>query len=333
MTKIKKYAIFTLILLFVFSLPAQGEEMKKIAQTGMKWLSIPLGPRPSAMGGAFTAVANDASSIFWNPAGLAFTGGTNIFLTQTKWIADIGVSATAAAYDAGGLGIFSLSFATVDWGTLHGTRRDPNVSAGFVETGTFSPTNWQAGLGYARKISDRFAIGGHLKYLFENLGSNLIGSMGAGQKYTAEMNLLALDIGTIYYVGYKDLRLAMSLQNFSTEKKYRAEKFPLPLTFKFGMAMELTSLWMEPSDHNLTLAIDAIHPRDFSERILFGLEYGFRNLVFLRGGYKVNFDEEDLTLGAGFQYKTGDISLGIDYSYIQFKNFDAVQMYGITFKF
>jgi hypothetical protein len=333
MTDIKKYMIMIFILFFTLSLPLQSEEMKKIAQTGMKWLSIPIGPRASAMGGAFTAVANDAGSIFWNPAGLAYTSGTNVFLSQTQWIADINVNAGAASYDASGWGIFSLSFATVDYGTFNGTRRDPGVSAGYVETGTFSPTDWQGGLGYARRISDRFAIGGHLKYLYENLGSTLIGKMGAGEKYTAEMSMLAFDIGTIYYTGFKDLKIAMVLQNFSEEKKYVAEKFPLPLTFKFGVAMDLTKIWMEESEHQITLAIDAIHPRDFSERLLLGLEYGFRDLVFLRGGYKIGYDEEDLTLGAGVQYTTGGIGLGIDYSYVQFKHFDAVQMFGFMIKF
>lgn len=319
--------------MLIFSLSIQAADMKKIGQSQMQWLSIPVGPRPSAMGGAYTAVANDASSVFWNPAGIAFTTGSNMFLSQTKWIADINVNAAAASYEAGNIGIFSLSFSNVDWGAIHGTRRDNSASSGFVETGDFSPTNWEVGLAYARRISDRFAIGGNLKYLYENLGSGLTGTMDEGKMYTAKMNLLALDIGTIYYTGYKDLRLAMCLQNFSQERQYREEKYPLPLTFKFGVAMDLTSLWMQTSDHKLTFAVDALHPRDYSERLHFGLEYGFRNMVFLRGGYKTNYDEQDLTLGAGLQYSINNLGLGIDYSYLQFKNFDAVQMFGITIKF
>jgi hypothetical protein len=332
MKRFKNYWILLIIITLIISVPLHAAGLKKIAQSGMQWLSIPLGARAAAMGGTYTAVANDASSIFWNPAGVAFTKGGNLFLTQTKWIADINVNAGAFSYDAGQWGFFSASFAAVDWGVFHGTRRT-NTSEGFEETGDFSPSDWAAGIGYSRRVSDRFAIGGHLRYLHENLGSTLEGTMGSGTEYTARMNLLAFDFGTIYYTGFKDLRLAMSLQNFSQEKKYRVDHFPLPLTFKVGVAMNMTSLWMAESPHSILLAIDAIHPRDYTERLNFGLEYGYKNMVFLRGGYKTNYDEEDLTLGAGVHYETGEIAMGLDYSYVQFKNFDAVQMFGVNFQF
>ena len=332
MKKIKNYMFLLVLIILVFVIPLQAAGLKKIAQSGMQWLSIPVGARAAALGGAYTAVANDASSIFWNPAGVALTRGGNFFLTQTKWIADINVNAGAISYDAGQYGFFTVSFAAVDWGVFHGTRRSDNT-AGFEETGDFSPTDWGAGVGYARRVSDRFALGGHLKYLHENLGSNLEGKMDSGTEYTAKMSLFAFDFGTIYYTGYKDLRLAMSLQNFSQEKKYRVDHFPLPLTFKFGMAMNLAGLWTAESPHSITLSIDAIHPRDYTERLNFGLEYGFKEMLFLRGGYKTNYDEEDFTLGGGVKYETGDLALGLDYSYIQFKNFDAVQMFAVNFQF
>lgn len=332
MKKIKSVAILILIAALVVSIPLQASGLKKVAQSGMQWLSIPIGARAAAMGGAYTAIANDASSIFWNPAGVALTDGGNFFLSQTKWIADINVNAGALTYDAGQWGFFSASFASVDWGVFHGTRR-AETSAGFEETGEFSPTDWAAGIGYARRVTDRFSIGGHLKYLHENLGSNLEGTAGAGTEYTAEMSLVAFDFGTIYYTGFKDLRLAMSLQNFSQEKKYRIDHFPLPLTFKFGLAMDMTGFLMAESPHSLTLSVDAIHPRDYTERLNFGLEYGFRNILFLRGGYKTNYDEEDFTVGGGLHYQTGSLALGLDYGYLQFEHFDAVQMFNVNFHF
>ncbi|GAB4362882.1 MAG: type IX secretion system outer membrane channel protein PorV [Calditrichia bacterium] len=327
-----KYLVLLLVISLFMVQAANGENLKKIAQTGMKWLSIPLGGRASALGGAYTAMANDVSSIFWNPAGTAFTDGGHAFLTQTKWIADITVNAGALTYGYKNWGVFGVSFAAVDWGTLHGTRRADNEQ-GYVETGEFSPDNWMAGISYSRRVSDRFAFGGHLKYLYEKLGSNLEGSFADSKEYTAEMNLFAFDFGTIYYTGFKDLRFAMSLQNFSQEKKYRAEHFPLPLTFRFGLAMDVSKFMMEDTDHSLTLAIDALHPRDYSERMHFGLEYGFRNLIFLRGGYKTNYDEEDVSFGAGFHYGLGGFAVTLDYSYIQFTHFDAVQMFSFDFQF
>jgi hypothetical protein len=321
------------LLMLVFTLPLQAEGLKKIAQTGMKWFSIPMGSRPAAMGSAYTAVADDAGSIFWNPAGIAFSQGKHVYLNQTQWIADITVNSGAATWSSDRFGAFAVSFAAVDWGELHGTQR-ANNDAGFVETGTFSPTDYAIGIGYAKRVSNQFAFGGHLKYVNEELGSSLEGKLSAPKEYTAKMDLMAFDFGTIYNTGFKSLIIGMTLQNFSEEAQYRSEQFPLPLTFKFGLAMDVTDLWMaEDSPHRLLLAVDAIHPRDYSERLHFGLEYGYRDLFFLRGGYKSNYDEEDLSFGAGLKYEISGLEVALDYSYLQFKNFDAVQMFSFDFKF
>jgi hypothetical protein len=333
MTRKNKIVILVLLFIFCLSLNSQAENLKKIAQTGMKWLSIPIGARAAALGGAYTAMSDDITSIFWNPAGIAYTEGGHVLLNQTKWIADITVNAGALTYQYQNWGVFGLSYATADWGTLHGTQL-ANNSQGFEETGDFSPTNWALGLSYARKISDAFSLGGNVKYLYEKLGSGNIGEMDTGgEQFEAKMNLFAFDIGTYYYTGFKDLRFAMSFQNFSAEKKYRAEQFPLPLTFKFGIAIDMFQFVSEESNHQITLAMDAIHPRDYSERLHFGLEYSFRQMVYLRGGYKTNYDEEDFSAGAGLHYGVGGLAFTLDYGYVQFKNFDAVQMFSFDFKF
>jgi long-subunit fatty acid transport protein len=326
----KKYKTLIIISVLIFILPLNGSDLKKIGQSGMKWLSIPLGARAASMGNSYTAVANDAGSVFWNPAGLVFATGTHVYLNQTQWIADIKVNVGVLSYNAGTYGTFGLSMALVDWGTFHGTRRT-NTAQGYEETGDFSPENWAVGLTYARKISNSFAIGGNIRYLNEDLGSTMEGTFDDPKEYNAKMNLLAFDLGTIYHTGFKDLRLAMTLQNFSKESKYRYEDFSLPLTFKIGLAMNLLDLVEEESSHLLTLSVDAVHPRDYTERLHFGLEYGFKEMFFLRGGFKTNYDEENFSAGAGFAYPIGNFKLALDYSYVNFENFDAVHMFSFDF--
>jgi len=332
MNKTGKLLVPLIIMILLITIPASAGGVKKIAQTGMKWLSIPVGSRASALGSAYTALANDVSAIFWNPAGLAFAEGRHILLSQNKWIADITINAGALVYNAEDWGVFGASFATVDWGVIHGTQRAA-TSAGFIETGDVAPTDWTIGISYSRRISNQFAFGGHIKYVHEKLGETLEGTFADPETYTAEMSLIAFDFGTLYYTGFKDLRFGMSLQNFSQEKSYRTESFPLPLTFKFGIAMNVLNLWMAPQDHHFTVAIDAIHPRDYSERLHLGCEYSFKNLLFLRGGYKANYDEENLTFGAGFLFNISGMGVGFDYGYLQFENFDAVHSFSFDFKF
>jgi hypothetical protein len=329
----RKYIIPLLVAVFMLSSSLHAVGMKKIAQAGMTWLSIPIGARGAALGNAYIAIANDASSVYWNPAGLAFTEGIHAFASQTRWIAEINVNAGVATYNVENWGVFGISFLAVDWGTLNGTRRSNTDPKGFIDTGTFSPSDWSVGITYARRISNSFAIGGNIKYISEDLGSNLTGTFENPAEYKAAMNIFAFDFGTTYFTGFEDLRFAMTLRNFGPEKQYVNEAFSLPLTFTFGLAMDMLKLWSDNTTHGLTLEVDAVHPRDFSERIDIGAEYSFNNLVFLRGGFKTNQDEQGGTFGAGLQYSFGEITLGIDYSYLMFGSFDAVHLFSFDFIF
>jgi long-subunit fatty acid transport protein len=333
MQKLKIVLGFGLILVLLCPVHIFGQQVPKVGQSGMKWLSIPVGARAVAMGGAYTSVADDISSVFWNPAGSAFTKGGHVFLNQTQWIADIKMNAAALSYNTGQWGVVGVSFMSVDWGVFNGTRRIDS-GPGYIETGTFSPSSFAAGLNYGLRLSESFAFGLNFKYVSEKLGSQLEGTWDDPIHYTGKMNLIAFDIGTIYYIGYRDLRIGMSLQNFSNEKQYRTETFPLPLTFKFGAAMNVMAFWMESSQHTLTVATDFMHPRDYTERVHVGLEYGFNDMLYLRGGYKYNYDEESLTFGAGFNFSfLQSLALRLDYSYQEFGNFDGVHMFSFDFAF
>lgn len=333
MKNIQKATTLLLLVALCAVAPALGQGVDKIAQTGMKWLSIPVGARASALGSAYTAMAADAGAVFWNPAGLALTEGRHIFLNQTRWIADIDVNAASASYTAGAIGTFGVHFMTVDWGNLNGTRFTSGAEL-YEETGAFSPESWLLGVSFARRVSNKFSFGGSLRYVHENLGSSLEGSFASPEKFEAKMNVMAIDFGTIFYTGYKDLRIAVTMQNVSQEKEYRFEAFPLPLTFKFGAAMNILQVMQSAeSDQSITLSVDALHPRDFSERLHFGAEYSFKKMFFLRTGYKTNYNEEDMTLGGGAKLTMGKTAFALDYSYLAFDNFDAVHMFSFDFEF
>jgi len=73
----KKFTLIMIILLFVTSgLIAQEfiSDVSKVGTTAAPFLSIEVGSRAIGMGGAFVALANDASALYWNPAGLARMG-------------------------------------------------------------------------------------------------------------------------------------------------------------------------------------------------------------------------------------------------------------------
>jgi len=338
MKKTKLVILLAVLGAMFFSSTASAQSLDKIAQTGMKWLSIPIGARAAALGSAFTAGSPDASSVFWNPAAMAEIPGTHVFINQTQWIADINVTAASVSYELSDIGTFGVHYMAVNWGTFNGTQfatnpSDPNVL--YERTGTFEPKDFGVGITYAKKITNKFMFGANFRYLHEDLVGGLEGTFAEPKSYSAKLDAIAFDLGTVFYTGYKDLRLAMSAQNISAEQKYRYESFPLPLTFKFGIAIDLAKAYFleEGSNQSLTLLVDAIHPRDYSERMHFGVEYGYDNMFFLRGGYKTNYDEENLTLGAGVLVDVSGYKLGLDYSFLNFENFDAVHMFSFDMGF
>jgi len=318
-------AIFTLYL-FV-GLSQAGVD--KLAQTGMPFLKLDVGGRNAAMAGAAGSVVNDATAMFYNIAGLSMVEGLDIMVSQTNWIADIKHYAGGVAYGLGNWGTFGLNFVFMDYGTFKETRpyegSDPVLmDAGYEDLGDFEVGEYAIGLSYARRISSQFSIGGQVKYAKQDLHETLMYSDYLQTTVLSQNieDVIAFDFGTLYYTGYKDLRLSMSVRNFSRQGRFIQQRFELPLTMDIGIAMDLMPYFMgDNSGNKLTLAIDALHPRDYSERLHIGAEYALSDLLFLRGGYKLNYDEEGLCAGVGVNKMFGNFGVKFDYAFTDFGEF------------
>ncbi len=316
MRNVFRYILIVILLLTTSYRFLSANEMKKLAQTGFQFLKIDPDARGAAMAGAQVAVANDANAVFWNPAGIAKTQGIAVSLNQTNWFADIKQNAIAAVMPYKNWGYFGISFVNVNYGDIPVTRIAEN-EAGYVEEGSYGPGGLALGLVYARQFTDRLSIGGQVKYAYEHLGSNTVQRQDGGDIKSVDNTLgaLAFDLGTLYYTGFKDFRISMSIRNFSKQIEYETEGFQMPLTFAVGFAMNVLSLTDLGDQHTLTIAMDAIHPRDYSERLHVGAEYMFMNFLALRAGYKINYDEEGFSGGFGLQKALASFHLRFDYAY------------------
>ena len=121
----------------------------------------------------------------------------------------------------------------------------------------------------------------------------------------------------------------MSIRNYSSQIKYYEENFQLPLTFAISFGMDVLDLISEEHQNSLILAVDAIHPRDYTERIHLGGEYWFKNMFALRAGYKFNYDEEGLTAGVGLKYTIAGTSIKLDYAYSDLGIFETVSRFSL----
>ena len=304
----------------------------KFAQAGMPFLNINVGGR-AALGGTQMAVVGDAFDMFYNPAGLALIDGFDAMSSVSDWIADIKHYAVGAAYRAGNIGTFGFGVVWMDYGDF--TRTVPTGTIeGFMTDGTFTVSEYALVFSYARRISDRFMFGGQLKYAKQDLGELPILNPVTGNVETRgnSVNNIVLDFGTLFYPGFKDFRFGVSIRNFSDQSDYFDQRFELPLTFDFGVAMDLLSLFREEnaeSNSKLTAAFDWVHPRDFEERQHLGLEYSFMETIFLRGGYKFNYDEEGLTAGISLKKGLENVGLKLDYVFSDFGIFDTVNRFSV----
>ena len=333
----KKLSYLPAALLLAFGLVQTGHaQVTKYAQAGMPFLTIDVGSRSAAMGGTYASVNGSANDMFYNPAGLAIVEGFTASTTVTNWIADIRHYGGGAAYRLGNVGTFGVSFIWMDYGDLR--RTIPALDAanpspdqrnqGFIDLGSFGVTEYAVGVSYARQITSAFSVGGHLRYAQQDLGAVDIINERSGEVDPDVENAVGsvvFDFGTLYYTGFRDLRFGVAFRNFSNQADYYDQRFELPLLLDFGVAMDLLSLAPSASgaDRNstLTAAFDWRHPRDNEERLHAGLEYGFMDTVFLRGGYKFNYDSEGLTAGIGVRTGLGGYGLKADYAYVDSNEF------------
>ena len=174
-------------------------------------------------------------------------------------------------------------------------------------------------MSYARQLTDKFSFGLTVKYAREDL-------------VVKSTSSVMFDGGVLFNTGYNSLVLSAVLRHFGPKVTYFDKSYPLPQTFTLGLSGYLLSpesaFLMDSESNKLLLSYDLSQPRDYSQQHHLGMEYSFRDIFFLRAGYKLNFDEEGLTYGFGLAY-TG---LRVDYSYSDFGEYlNAVHRFSIGF--
>ena len=311
----------------LFPTAVEASSFAKVGTSGAQFLKLGMGARGTAMGGAFVATADDPSAVFWNPAALVRVPGTQVQFTGTQWFADVLYGAAAVSSEFPGIGTFAVSFAMLQSGDMDVTTVEHPEGTGE----TFSCTDMVAGLTFSRMLTDRFSAGLTVKYVREQWDDVSAGG-------------IAVDMGTLYDTGFKTLRIGMAIQHFGGELTPDGEfttyysggdslevydSYSMPMTFKLGMAMDV----INRGPHFLTVEVDGVHPNDNIEQLGIGAEYWYNNMFALRGGYRINTDEEGLTAGAGFRIPISGKTLTLDYAYADWNSLDMVHRASLGFAF
>ena len=311
------------VLILILPVLAYGQDFAKVGTVGAQFLKIGVGARGASMGGAFEAVSNDITAVFWNPSGLTHLEGTSVFISHISWLAGINYEALAVAKSFEGIGVFGFSMAYMGSGDIERTTVE-NPDGGI---GSFSTSDMVAGISFARRLTDKFSFGANLKLVHEELDDQT-------------SNAFSTDLGVLYYTGFHSLRMGMSIRNFGPEIKLSGDYFDydngtlqtlpskylpyhFPMTFKLGLAMEL----VDTEETRISVAADVVHPNDNVERLNTGVEAYFIKMLALRTGYTFRHDTAGPAFGVGFNWQ----KLNVNYSYTDYGLLDWVQRFDFTF--
>jgi len=349
--KIKFDEIILLLFFFLFAdFCTQGQgnstdwgvhpmDYSRIGTAGWQFLKLPTNARNAAVGGIISVISSgDANSVFTNPASLSNLQGFEISFSNMKWVADISYQSFSIIRNFNEYGTLGLGLVYLDYGSMVRTENILRYDAlgnslGVLPVldglGTFSASDFSLGLSYAKQITNKLQIGGTLKYLQERLDD-------------AKTSNWSVDIATLYYTGFNSLRISFVGQNFGPDATFasyteRIQVEPVKVKMPMVLAMGIGYDFLEGKNDNpnkLATMLEYKKPNDGDDKIVVGLEYSYLNTFYIRGGYKFNYDVEDLTLGAGVHYDyNNEIKFKIDYAFINVGIFNQVHMFsfGISF--
>lgn len=310
-------------LIFILSLVITSNYLfaqnPNLGTSGAQFLQIPVSAKAEAMGNAIVGLADDASTVFYNPAGLTKVKNFEVFFSYANWFDMFDLSSASVAYNLGDFGTIGANLILFSTGKMEiTTEQQPNGTGRFFDAGDLA-----LGLTYAKYLTDRFGVGLTVKYIRQQI-------------WNESAEGFAFDMGTQYLIDFQNLTIAMSMTNFGGDLKFDGpdlaikhlkndnfplsrlapgrlltNEYPLPLHFQVGIGFDV----YQNDYFKIRGGIDATHPNDNNERVHFGTEVSFFDRLFLRGGYKYNYDDQKFSFGVGANVPFSDSFIYFDYAY------------------
>ncbi|MDZ7725828.1 MAG: PorV/PorQ family protein [candidate division KSB1 bacterium] len=340
----KRSSFITLLVIWISTLIAAShvQAQSKVGTSAVPFLGMSVSARATAMGTAFVGVADDATSLYYNPGGIVNSGPVSLAASYTDWILDTQFNWVGFIYNVDGSNALGLSVTYLNYG------EEPVTTVTSPEgTGEM----WSAGdlalsLSYARTLTDKFSIGGSAKYIQSTIWNETATSF-------------AFDVGLLFTTPFDGMKLGMSISNFGTEMQYsgqdlinqidldpdklghnesivanlKTQTWPLPLFFRVGLSKTI----FETSEYSWLLAIDALRPSDNQEQVNIGNEIGIYDRFFVRAGYQSLFEkdrEEGLTAGFGLSWPMANgMTWNLDYTYATYGILEKnIHMFALGFE-
>lgn len=314
--------IFTFFI-FLAVLTAQSIAQSNTGTTIGQFLLIEPSARYAAMGNAAVASADEISAAYYNPGAIGRLDGYGIQFTHSMWLADITYNYAVALVGMGEIGNLYFNVTSLNSGEMDVRTVEQPLGTGE----RFTVSDIALGIGYGRRLTNRFSMGVQLTYIQETI-------------FHSSLSTVAINVGTMFDLTEDGLVLGASISNYGlpgsysgrdlriqydlNEEKYGdnsalpgeavTDEFPLPVLFRVGLTYPVQI----NNSNSVKVAVNAYHPNDNTESISFGAEWMISDILALRGGYQNMFlkdSEVGLTLGTGLIIGIQDYKMQIDYAW------------------
>ncbi len=301
--KIFLLSIISILVLNVFV------NAQSAGSTGLSFLKFGYGARNIAMGDAGTALSNDLTGLFYNPAKLAMTDKSEVLFMHNEWIQDVSSEVVGVKTELWNIpfavGINVTSVKNIQYRSIASlepeTNFDANYFFGSLSTGFF--------------VTDELSFGATLKYLYEGLLND-------------EANGFGIDLGLNYLLTVKGLTVSAVVKNIGSMNALRNEQTKLPTELRLGSAYTYS---FENAKFDFTAGAEFQKYLSADEtHFNFGGEALYNKLFAARMGYQTGYESRGFTAGIGLMWG----NLKFDYAFLPFSyGLGNANLFSLQFKF
>ena len=288
---------------------------KAAGTTTADFLNLSVGARAAAMAGAYSAVSEEASAVYWNPAGLVQIPKLSAVFMRAQYLEDVSYQYAAYAHRLSYDSVIGASVMLTDVGSIPETDISGNT------LGSFTPRDQVFTLAYSKAIlefSDKdmdVSIGVAAKYIKSQIS-------GSARSYAGDIGIMTYNFSDIPY------RLAVTASNMGGGMRYDTESNPLPLTFKLGGAINPFK--------NMLFTTDVVLPKQNKPNLLVGAELATTPNELTRFCVRAGMNAQQMRDGIG------GFSMGIgatlhfftfDYAFVPMGELGTTHRIALTFDF
>lgn len=284
---------------------------------GAAFLKMDVGARATALGGAYTALADDVTAIYWNPAGLAQLNQTELNLMHNKWFSGINYEFLGVAYPIENL-TFATSLTYLYMDDIKEVLRDTEGKGNgrYWETGkVFTAEDMAISLAFAQALEENLFMGANFKYIHESIENE--SALG-----------VAMDLGILVKPSNR-LGFGFVICNLGPNMKFIKEEFLLPLIYRAGVAYQI--------EEKFRFSLDVKKTKDEKLNFCAGMETWFSKWLALRFSRVTKSNDnlgkfKGLPNGIAAGWGINLTNWTVDYAYVPYGDLGDTHRLSITMK-